>query len=213
MGRTVASFEHCAALFWRFKRDEQGEYTRRLLFQLQALRQAAARARRVAENRAALPLLLEDGLIVAARVVPQLHAHVQRMEAAVPDLGTADDDDDLAFLPLGLFRLGWLALELGLTADALKLLGVVGALKGGPLGAAELQASALAERDAAAAASLLERAIAATPDERGRAAALLASLWRDAGDERWVALARQVSQHATDPEARSLCRILIRNLM
>ena len=174
---------------------------RRLACARLALRQTMARSTVPEAVRPRITAF--DGVLqVAMRLVAELPA--SDVEAALPGApasGCSIDD---------LVGLAHRAIDRGRLAAALSMLAGIGALLGGtPRAAFETALGLLrAGRDNEAREFLVD-AVKDLHDPDGVAQALLAQLHFEAGDERWLILARRVVAVGTDADARERCHALL----
>jgi hypothetical protein len=109
-----------------------------------------------------------------------------------------------------LVTLAYRGLDAGLIDDALAVLGAIGMLLGGvPRAAFETALGLVHIGRNADACECLTSAVDGMTDSDGFVSTLLAQLWFEAGDIRWIAAARRVLATGSDRDARVRCMELL----
>lgn len=177
---------------------------RQVLLTLSELPGTAAAREPVSVFAEGLKVAIELAGIVGAPEAPDAPAgSAARATASDAHRDGGPDLDDIV-------ELANRALDQGLDIQGLIVLASVGYLIGGPLQAAlELANGLLRLNRRADAAACLHEAVESVNDCEGVAGSVLAWLWCDAGDGRWVAQARRVLATANDLDARTRCRNLL----
>jgi hypothetical protein len=183
------------------------------------LKQRIARTRHLLRKtmaRTALPINLrprmeafDRALASAARLAAAADQGCATSATALPQPGPTAVATNCSVRDL--IDLAYSSLDAGVRPDAFVLLAGLGALLGGtPRAAFEVALGLLRVGQAREACEFLQEAAEGMTDTDGFVHGLLAQLWQQAGDQRWVAAARHVLATGRDLDARNRCLELLR---